>query len=99
MATALKFVPSLSQDVAVEEVVIGWRPLPIDGHPVIGPSPAAANSYIAIMHSGVSLAPIVGEMVQMNCSMGQSARNSRRSAHRETFSVSGGTEMFLEGLF
>lgn len=63
LATARQFLPSLPQDVAVEEVVIGWRPLPLDGHPVIGPSPAAANSYIAIMHSGVSLAPIVGEMV------------------------------------
>ena len=63
LATARQFLPSLPQYVAVEEVVIGWRPLPLDGHPVIGPSPAAPNSYIAIMHSGVSLAPIVGEMV------------------------------------
>lgn len=63
MANARQFLPSLPQDIAVEEVVIGWRPLPLDGHPVIGPSPAAANSYIAIMHSGVSLGPIVGEMV------------------------------------
>ena len=47
----------------MEEVVIGWRPLPLDGHPVIGPSPAAPNSYIAIMHSGVSLGPIVGDPI------------------------------------
>jgi len=63
MATARQFLPSLRRDVSVEEVVIGWRPLPLDGHPVIGPSPAAPNSYIAIMHSGVSLGPVVGEMV------------------------------------
>ena len=63
MATARQFLPSLPQEIAVEEVIIGWRPLPLDGHPVIGPSPAAANSYIAIMHSGVSLGPVVGEMV------------------------------------
>ena len=63
MATARQFLPSLPEDIAVEDVVIGWRPLPLDGHPVIGPSPAAANSYIAIMHSGVSLGPVVGEMV------------------------------------
>ena len=66
MATARQFLPSLPQDIAVEEVIIGWRPLPLDGHPVIGPSPAAANSYIAIMHSGVSLSPVVGEMVRMS---------------------------------
>ena len=53
----------LPQGIAVEEVVIGWRPLPLDGHPVIGPSSAAANSYIAIMNSGISLGAVVGEMV------------------------------------
>ena len=63
VSTARQFIPALSQDVAIEEVMIGWRPLPLDGHPVIGPSPVLPDSYIAIMHSGVSLAPIVGEMV------------------------------------
>ena len=63
VSTARQFIPALSQDVAIEEVMIGWRPLPLDGHPVIGPSPVLHDSYIAIMHSGVSLAPIVGEMV------------------------------------
>jgi len=47
----------------VEDVFIGWRPLPLDGHPVLGLSPANPNAYLAIMHSGVSLAPIVGEVV------------------------------------
>jgi len=63
LSTARKFIPSLPDAIKLEEVVIGWRPLPLDGHPVIGPSPVAHNSYIAIMHSGVSLAPIVGELV------------------------------------
>jgi len=63
VSTARQFIPALSQDVAIEEIAIGWRPLPLDGHPVIGPSPVLPDSYIAIMHSGVSLAPIVGEMV------------------------------------
>jgi len=50
-------------EVNAEEVIIGWRPLPLDGHPVIGPSPADPNAYVAVMHSGVSLAAIVGELV------------------------------------
>ena len=50
-------------EVSAEEVIIGWRPLPLDGHPVIGPSPADPNAYVAVMHSGVSLAAIVGELV------------------------------------
>jgi glycine/D-amino acid oxidase-like deaminating enzyme len=45
----------------VDHVFIGWRPLPIDGHPVVGPSPNRPDVYIAVMHSGVTLAPIVGQ--------------------------------------
>ena len=43
--------------------MIGWRPLPVDGHPVIGPSPTDDRVYVAIMHSGVSLAAITGDLV------------------------------------
>jgi glycine/D-amino acid oxidase-like deaminating enzyme len=43
-------------------VRIGWRPLPVDGHPVLGASPARPDVYLAIMHSGVTLAPIVGQL-------------------------------------
>ena len=49
-------------DAAIEDVRIGWRPLPIDGHPVLGTSPARPDVYLAIMHSGVTLAPIVGQL-------------------------------------
>jgi glycine/D-amino acid oxidase-like deaminating enzyme len=54
------FAPRM-QAAEVENVYIGWRPLPIDGHPVIGTSPNRPDVYIAIMHSGVTLAPIVGQ--------------------------------------
>lgn len=59
---ASEYVTGLPE-VSAEEVIIGWRPLPLDGHPVIGPSPADPNAYVAVMHSGVSLAAIVGELV------------------------------------
>ena len=45
----------------VDGVYIGWRPLPLDGHPVLGAAPGRPDVYIAITHSGVSLAPIVGQ--------------------------------------
>ncbi|MBT4523008.1 MAG: FAD-binding oxidoreductase, partial [Halieaceae bacterium] len=45
-----------------EHVYIGWRPMPLDGHPVLGISPTRPDVYLAIMHSGVSLAPIVGQL-------------------------------------
>lgn len=58
---AERYLPGI-KDAEIEEVVIGWRPLPLDGHPVLGPSPAQPNAYIAITHSGVTLAPIIGKL-------------------------------------
>ncbi len=44
---------------------IGYRPMPLDGYPIIGFTKALQNMYIALMHSGVTLAPLVGEMVTL----------------------------------
>jgi len=46
----------------VEEVTMGLRVLPTDGIPVIGHLPGHANVYVAAMHSGVSLAAVVGQL-------------------------------------
>lgn len=61
LAVATHFAPALA-DATAESIRIGWRPLPLDGHPVIGASPARPDVYLAIMHSGVSLAPIAGQL-------------------------------------
>ena len=58
---AAQFLPAIKR-AKVEQVYIGWRPLPLDGHPVLGFSPARSDVYLAVMHSGVSLAPIVGQL-------------------------------------
>jgi glycine/D-amino acid oxidase-like deaminating enzyme len=62
LGIAKSFLPDIS-GAEVESVYIGWRPLPLDGHPVLGSSPARPDVYLAIMHSGVSLAPIVGQLL------------------------------------
>ncbi|MCI5045420.1 MAG: FAD-binding oxidoreductase [Aquisalinus sp.] len=62
LMTAEAFVPGMAS-ADIEDVYIGWRPLPLDGHPVLGRSPNQPRAYLAIMHSGVSLAPAVGELV------------------------------------
>ena len=41
--------------------VIGHRPMPRDGLPVVGP--AAPGLYVAVTHSGVTLAPAIGRFV------------------------------------
>lgn len=61
MDTAAQFVPDIVA-AWVEDVYIGWRPLPLDGHPVLGAPASRPEAYLAIMHSGVSLAPLAGEI-------------------------------------
>ena len=42
-------------------VPVGYRPMPLDGYPVLGLSRTVPNVYLAVTHSGVTLAPLVGE--------------------------------------
>lgn len=39
--------------------------MPLDEMPVIGFAKAVPNLYITLMHSGVTLAPLVGQLVSM----------------------------------
>ena len=63
-AIAQQFVPQL-ETVKLEEIVIGWRPLPHDERPVVGHVKNIPGVYLATMHSGVTLAPSIGELVAM----------------------------------
>ena len=61
LSRAVHYLPTLAGARAIPTPV-GYRPMPIDGLPVIGFCDAAPNLYIALMHSGVTLAPLVGEL-------------------------------------
>jgi glycine/D-amino acid oxidase-like deaminating enzyme len=39
---------------------VGYRPTPVDGFPAIGRAEGVDGLYIAVMHSGITLAPAVG---------------------------------------
>ncbi|MFC3327306.1 NAD(P)/FAD-dependent oxidoreductase [Mesorhizobium cantuariense] len=39
---------------------VGYRPTPIDGFPIIGRAEGVDGVYVAVMHSGITLAPAVG---------------------------------------
>ena len=41
---------------------VGYRPTPKDGFPIIGGVDAAPGLYLAVLHSGVTLAPLVGSV-------------------------------------
>lgn len=52
-----------AEDARLARYTIGYRPTPGDGFPVIGRPGHIGGLYIAVMHSGVTLAPIVGRFV------------------------------------
>jgi glycine/D-amino acid oxidase-like deaminating enzyme len=46
------------------------RPLPVDGHPVVGWLPELRNAYLAVSHSGITLAPVLAELVDADIRQG-----------------------------
>ncbi|MEW6322181.1 MAG: FAD-binding oxidoreductase [Acidobacteriota bacterium] len=64
LKTARGVLPALAS-ARVEKVTLGWRPLPQDGFPVIGFPPGRRDVYIAVMHSGVTLAPLVAHLAAL----------------------------------
>ena len=61
---AAQFLPALD-GAPVERVTVGYRVLPIDGFPIIGFAARYPNLYIAAMHSGITLAPLVGQLAAL----------------------------------
>ena len=52
-----------SENLTPTNIKIGTRPVPIDGFPVVGEIEGYKGAFIAVMHSGVTLAPLVGELL------------------------------------
>jgi glycine/D-amino acid oxidase-like deaminating enzyme len=46
--------------LALEAVLVGVRPMPADGFPAVGFAAGLEGLYVAVTHSGVTLAPAVG---------------------------------------
>ena len=61
LARARRYLPGLSGARAVP-VPVGWRPMPLDGYPVMGFASEAPNLYVALTHSGVTLAPALSQL-------------------------------------
>ena len=61
LARACHYLPSLAGAQAIP-VPVGWRPMPLDGYPVMGFAPEAPNLYVALTHSGVTLAPALSQL-------------------------------------
>ena len=61
---AARVLPGL-RGVAVERVTVGRRVMPADEYPIVGFAANCPNLYIAAMHSGVTLAPLIGQLAAL----------------------------------
>jgi glycine/D-amino acid oxidase-like deaminating enzyme len=57
---AAQYLPAL-KGVTADRVTVGYRVLPKDGYPILGFSEKISNLYIAATHSGITLAPVIGQ--------------------------------------
>jgi glycine/D-amino acid oxidase-like deaminating enzyme len=84
-----RYLPGLAK-LSLEKVTLGYRPLPRDGYPVIGFPEGAPGVYLAVMHSGVTLCPIVGRLASIEILDGvevellSSYRHSRFESRRSS---------------
>ncbi|MEM9106709.1 MAG: FAD-binding oxidoreductase [Pseudomonadota bacterium] len=49
-----------ADNLQLESVEVGIRPIPADDLPVVGHVPQVGGLYLAVMHSGITLAPAIG---------------------------------------
>ena len=61
LARAARYLPGIGGAKAIP-VPVGWRPMPLDGYPVMGFADEAPNLYVALTHSGVTLAPALSQL-------------------------------------
>ena len=69
---ASNYLPSIAGAKAIP-IPVGWRPMPLDGYPVMGFTPEVPNLYIALTHSGVTLAPVLSQLAALEICDGESA--------------------------
>ena len=76
---AREYLPGVSE-ASIERLSLGWRPMPADGLPVIGFLGSCPNAYVAVTHSGVTLAALLGQLVSVE--MLDGVRVERLDAYR-----------------
>ena len=79
-----EYFPQLKDAKAIREPT-GYRPMPQDRLPIMGFDAKWTNLYTSVTHSGVTLAPLIGELVSMEINYG--VRTSQLANYRpERFS-------------
>ncbi len=71
LISSIRAMVSGAEDLALDFTTVGYRPTPADGFPAIGRPGGMGGLYAAVLHSGVTLAPIVGELAAREISTGE----------------------------
>ena len=72
LADAVGLIPRLAEARLLRSWA-GVRPVPVDGYPILGPVDGVDGLLVAVMHRGVTLAPIVGRILTDLMSSGETA--------------------------
>ncbi len=64
-----------TSDTKIETISTGTRPVPSDGMPIVGAAGSFSNLYVAVLHSGITLAPIIGSSLAREIIRGETERN------------------------
>ena len=70
LAQAARFFPAL-RGVPVRRRILAWRAMPADRLPIVGPVPWLDELYVAVTHSGVTVAPALGRLVAREVAEGE----------------------------
>jgi glycine/D-amino acid oxidase-like deaminating enzyme len=62
LAQAARFFPVLA-GVGVDKWWLAYRAMPADRLPIVGPLPWLDSLYLAVSHSGVTVAPVLGRLI------------------------------------
>jgi glycine/D-amino acid oxidase-like deaminating enzyme len=71
--TKIAQVLPAARGVTLDRLTLGFRPMPPDELPVVGALPGMPDVYVAVTHSGVTLAPILGRYVAQEAMTGSRA--------------------------
>ena len=61
LKTAAAVLPEL-ETAALDQVTLGFRPMPKDEFPIVGFSKRRQDVYVTVMHSGVTLSPLIARL-------------------------------------
>jgi glycine/D-amino acid oxidase-like deaminating enzyme len=72
LGQAARLLPVL-RGAGIARTLLAWRSMPADRLPIIGPVPGLDSLYLAVTHSGITLAPVLGRLAADEVATGEPA--------------------------